>query len=80
MKASSDTIGYQSILFSLPGNVDCKQQKLAIEVENLKLDGNDKLSLLDVCVFLFLYNDIWSCMKPLLTFNNSNNLNVISNV
>ena len=80
MKASSDTIGYQSILFTLPGNVNCKQQKLAIEVENLKLDGNDKLSLLDVSVFLFLYIDSWSCMKPLLTFNNSNNLNVMSNV
>ena len=80
MKASSDTTGYQSILFTLPGNVNCKQQKLANEVKNLKLDGNDKLSLLDVCVFLFLYIDTWSYMKPLLTFNNSNNLNVISNV
>ena len=58
MKESSDTIGYQSILVILPGNADCKQQKVVFEVENLNFDRNNKLFLLDVCVFLFLYIDM----------------------
>ena len=58
MKASSDTIGYQSTLVILPGHADCKQQKVVFEVENLNFDRNNELFLLDVCVFLFLYIDM----------------------